>query len=195
MRTTWARTNPCSMSLWMRPAACLAVQPRGSCQARDSLLEVAGEERDVAEHVVGGAHEHVHGAGLAGAELGAELGRLLGLQVGQLGLEAGGDGDHLVAAAARPVARSRRAAPSASSRLRRRRCSGRTAPGARSRARARGRAAASSSARSMARASFPSQQRRVQRLEDLQLALRRLVAAARRLARLVERGARRARGR
>ncbi len=35
--TTSARTNFFWMSPWMRPAACQAVQPRGSCQARLSL--------------------------------------------------------------------------------------------------------------------------------------------------------------
>ena len=71
--------------------------------ARLAAAEVAGEERDVAERLVGGADEHVDGAGLAGAELLAEDRRLLVVQVGQLRLEARGYGDHLVAPAARPL--------------------------------------------------------------------------------------------
>ena len=71
--------------------------------ARLAAAEVAGEEGDVAEHLVGGAQDDVERAGLVGAELGAELGRLFRLEVGELGLEARGDGDHLVAPAARPL--------------------------------------------------------------------------------------------
>src|SRR5450759_4684514 len=71
--------------------------------ARLAAAEVAGEERDVAEHLVGRAQEHVDGPRLVGAELGAELGGVFGLEIGELGFEARGDGDHLVAPAASPL--------------------------------------------------------------------------------------------
>ncbi|OPZ43199.1 MAG: hypothetical protein BWY94_01930 [Actinobacteria bacterium ADurb.BinA094] len=71
--------------------------------ARLAAAEVAGEEGDVAEHLVAGAEHDVERAGLVGAELGAELGGLLRFEVGELRLEARGDGDHLVAPSARPL--------------------------------------------------------------------------------------------
>ena len=185
MLTTWARTNPCSMSLWMRPAACLAFQPRGSCRRATRCCGSPREEGDVAEHLVGGAQDDVERAGLVGAEL-------------RRGTPTASSSSRSASSASRRAATattwSPRARPSTKSGVLlkrgrrptgRHRCSARRARAGRSPSALPEQGGVVGRPRNALR-QLAVEQFCVQRLEDLELVLRGLVAAARRLAGLVQ---------
>ena len=109
---TSARTKPRWMSEWISPAACQAVRPRRRCQRLGGLVLARGEERDQVEQPERAGDDALQ-AGLADAELLAHRRRLLVVELGQLGLDPGGDRDRARARGG-GVRRRRRAGTSSS---------------------------------------------------------------------------------